>query len=105
MDCHRKHANQISLLTVLKNYNSKNAKFLFTEASVEIHIVRHKKKMSLVTRKSVFGMYDQVRLKPASTADETPWNLEISAIASNGGIILSRQRTTKALIGLRGCPV
>ena len=27
-------------------------------------------------------MYDQVRLKPASKADETPWNLEISAIAS-----------------------
>ena len=58
--------------------------------------------MSLVTRKPVFGVCDQVRLKPVCSASETSYGLEISAIASRR-IILSRQRTTKALIRLRGC--
>ena len=49
--------------------------------------------MSHVTRKPVFGVCDQLRLKPACSADETSWGLEISAIASRG-IILSRQQTT-----------
>ena len=51
-------------------------------------------------RKLVFGVCNQGRLKPAFSATETS-NLEISAIASRG-IILSRQRTTKAQIGERG---
>ena len=59
-------------------------------------------KWSLVTRKPVFGVCAQLRLKPACSADETSYGLEISAIASRG-IILSRQRTTKVLIRLRGC--
>ena len=50
--------------------------------------------MSLVTRKSVFGVCDQVRLKQAFSATETSYGLEISAIASKD-IILSRQRTNK----------
>ena len=50
--------------------------------------------MSLVTRKPVFGIFDQVRLKPACSADETSQGLEISAMASRG-IILSWQQTTK----------
>ena len=50
----------------------------------------------------VFGVFDQVRLKPVCAATETSYGLETSAIASSG-IILSRQRTTKALIRLRGC--
>ena len=58
--------------------------------------------MSLVTRKSVFGVCDQVRLKPAYSATGTSQSLEILALASIG-IILSRQRTTKVLIRLRGC--
>ena len=41
-------------------------------------------------RKPVFGVSDQVRLKPACSADETSEGLEISAIASRD-IILSRQ--------------
>ena len=59
-------------------------------------------KMSLVMRKPVFGVCDQVRLKPACTASETGWNLEILDLERRG-IILSRQRTTKALIKLCGC--
>ena len=59
-------------------------------------------KMSLVTRKPVFGIFDQVRLKPACSASEASYSLEISDIETRG-IILSRQRTTKALIRLRGC--
>ena len=58
--------------------------------------------MSHVTRKPVFGVCDQVRLKLACSATETCQGLEILVIASRG-IILSRQRTTKALIRLRGC--
>ena len=57
--------------------------------------------LSLVTRKPVFGVFDQATLKPACSASETSQGLEISAIASRG-IILFRQRTTKALIRLRG---
>ena len=53
-------------------------------------------------RKSVFGVSDQVRLKPTCSTDETSWGLDISDIESRG-IILSSQRTKKALIGLRGC--
>ena len=47
---------------------------------------------------------DQARHKTACTATETSWVLEILAIASRD-IILSEQRTTKALIRLRGCAV
>ena len=54
------------------------------------------------TSSPVFGVCDQLRLKPAYSAIETGQSLEISAIASRG-IILSRRRTTKALIRLRGC--
>ena len=57
---------------------------------------------SHVTRKPVFRVCGQGKLKPACTANETSWGLEISAIASRG-IILSRQQTTKGLIRQRGC--
>ena len=53
--------------------------------------------MSLVMRKPVFGVCDQLRLKPACSTDDTSWGLEISAIASRE-IILSKQRTTNVLI-------
>ena len=44
----------------------------------------------------------QARHKPACAATETSYSLEISAIESRD-IILSKQRTTKAWIRLRGC--
>ena len=56
--------------------------------------------MSQDTRKPVFRVCDQLRLKLACSADETSKGLEISAV-SNRGIIPSRQRTTKELIRLR----
>ena len=55
-----------------------------------------------VTRKRVFGICDQVRLKPTCSAPGTSQGIEILDIASID-IILSKQRTTKALIRLRGC--
>ena len=58
--------------------------------------------MSLVTRKPVFGVCDQVSLKAACSASETSWRLEIYDIETQD-IILSSQRTRKALIILRGC--
>ena len=58
--------------------------------------------MSHDMRKPVFGAFDLLRLKPACSATETSLSLENSAIA-NRGIILSRQRTRKALIRLRRC--
>ena len=36
--------------------------------------------LSLVTRKPVFGVSDQVRLKPACLASEASWRLDISDI-------------------------
>ena len=38
--------------------------------------------MGLVMRKSVFAMFDKIRLKPGCSAIKTSENLEISAIAS-----------------------
>ena len=55
------------------------------------------------TRQNVSsGVSNQARHKQACTATETSLSLEISAIESRD-IILSKQRTTKALIRLRGC--
>ena len=48
------------------------------------------------------GVLEQARHKPACAATEASWSLEISAIESRD-IILSKQRTTKALIRLHGC--
>ena len=48
------------------------------------------------------GVSDQPGHKPACAATEASLSLEISAIES-WDIILSKQRTTKALIWLRGC--
>ena len=61
-----------------------------------------KNQLSLVTRKRVFRVCDLVRLKPACSATETSWSLEILDIETRG-IILSEQRTTKVLIRLREC--
>ena len=48
------------------------------------------------------GVSDQARHKPACAATEASYSLEIWTIVSRD-IILSKQRTTKALIRLRGC--
>ena len=66
------------------------------------HVPIFRSYMSLITRKPVFGVSDQVRLKLACSADETSQGLKISDIETRD-IILSRQRTTKVLIRLRGC--
>ena len=53
-------------------------------------------------RKPIFGVSDQVRLKPACAAHGTSNGAESCAIASRG-IILPRRQTTKVLIRLRRC--
>ena len=66
-----------------------------------IAIVQEHVYMSLVTRKPIFVVCDQVRHKPACAAKEARLRLVILDIETRG-IILSRQRKTKALISLRG---
>ena len=53
--------------------------------------------MSLVTRKPVFWVFDQVRHKLGCTSTEDVKRLEISDLESRG-IVLSMVRKTKALI-------
>ena len=50
----------------------------------------HMYDMSHVTRKSVFGVCDQLRLKPVYSATETSYSLEI-ARKETRDIILSKQ--------------
>ena len=52
------------------------------------------------TTKRVFGVSEEARHKPACAATEATYSLEISAIESRD-IILSKQRTTKALVRLQ----
>ena len=59
--------------------------------------------MSHVTTKPAFGVCDQLSLKLACSATETSLGLEISVLANGRGIVLSRQRTTKAVIILCRC--
>ena len=58
--------------------------------------------MGFVARKPIFGVSDKVRLKPVSLATETSQEIEILLVASLD-MILSNERTTKALIRLHGC--
>ena len=67
-------------------------------SSSQVHYLQ----MSLVTRKPVFRVCDQVRHKLACTATEAKQRLGMLD-KEIGGIILSRQRTTKVLIRLRNC--
>ena len=64
-------------------------------------LLQHIRK-SLVMTKPVFGVCDQVRHKPACAAIEARKRLKNSDMETRS-IILSRQRTTKALVRLRGC--
>ena len=58
--------------------------------------------MSLVTRKPVFGVCDELRLNLGCSTTEISYSFQISAIASTD-IVLSRQWTTKELITARMC--
>ena len=48
------------------------------------------------------GFSDKVRFKPACSATETSWKVEISLVSSLDGI-LSKKGKTRELIRLRGC--
>ena len=52
--------------------------------------------MGLDAKKSVFGVSDQLRLKPVCSATETSQNIEFLCVACEA-IILSRKRITKVL--------
>ena len=58
--------------------------------------------MELVARKPSFVVSDKASFKPASSATETSWKIEISSVARLH-MILSEKRITKALIRLCGC--
>ena len=58
--------------------------------------------MGLKTRKSFFGVSDQLRLKPICSATETSQNIVILCVACEA-IIPSRKRISKVLIRLCGC--
>ena len=62
----------------------------FASGLLQVNLSIH---VSLVTRKPVFGVYDQERIKLAWTATGTSLSLEIWDLAS-AVIILSRQRRT-----------
>ena len=60
------------------------------------------KYMSLVMRKHVFGSFQPGQTQLARSATEASMRLEI-LVTETRDITLSRQRTTKVLIRLRGC--
>ena len=64
----------------------------------------HRNYLGLNARRPVFGVYDQARLKPTCSVTESTCSkqAEILRVATLS-IILSRGRTTKALIRLHGC--
>ena len=49
---------------------------------------RDETQMSLVVRKQVFGVSDQVRHKPGCTATKDGWGHEISDLESRGIVVL-----------------
>ena len=55
-------------------------------------MVPERKQLSHAMRKCVFGISDQVRFKPASSATQTSYIIEILDLVTVG-ILLSRQRT------------
>ena len=58
--------------------------------------------IGLVMTKPVFGVFDQVVPKPACSATETSYEIEISPEASLD-MILYKKRITKVLIRLHAC--
>ena len=69
------------------NSISQNLKKLTTKTNYAVPLVK-RLKMSLVVRKPVFGVSDQVRHEPSCTATEDGWGLEISDLGRRG-IVLS----------------
>ena len=57
--------------------------------------------MSLVVRKPVFGVSDQVRHKPGCTATEDGYKLEISDLESRGIYLCSENKGADQLRGYR----
>ena len=57
--------------------------------------------LGLDATKSVIRFSDKAILKPASTAKESSWKIEISLVARLG-VIISKKRITKVLISLHG---
>ena len=60
------------------------------------------KQMGLEATKPVFRAFDKGRLKSASSATETSYNIENLLVASSD-MLLFNKGITKALIRLRGC--
>ena len=63
----------------------------------------HRNCLGLNARRPVFGVYDHARLKPTCSVTESTCSSKAEIVCSSLSLILSRWRTTKALIRLRGC--
>ena len=96
--------NTVSLLIALNHLElTQHHKFSKFYTSLNLHMQFTKTGIRATTRQNMSsGVSDQATHKPVCAATEASWSLEISAIESRD-IILSKQRTTKALIRLRGC--
>ena len=80
---------EIKLLMLLRNTN------FISVRNPYISLLRISYRLSHITRKPSSGVCKQIILKPACSATETSFSLETLDLAD-------RQRTTKALIRLRG---
>ena len=86
----------VAVHACLKDFKLCHTKIPFLMRRLECNFIQ----MCFVTRKPFFRMCDQVRLKPATQPQKLGRGLKFW-IQKLG--ILFRQRTTKALISLRGC--
>ena len=76
--CHF-YLDYISILYLSAAQNSKKI--------IKLSVKHFQNEMSLVLRKPVFGVSDQVRHKPGCTATEDGQRLEISDIGSRGTVL------------------
>ena len=98
-------SRDVAQIMPFRKVNCRCANYCSTSLPTHAHVSSlpthaHVSNLSHVTRNPVFGVCDQVRLKPAYSATETSQSLESLDIETRG-IILSKQRTTKVLIRLR----
>ena len=85
--CDKAHIHSLNYISVRKNWVTESGKELEMSGMYK-HTVFTYHYLSLVVRKPVFRVSDQVRHKPGCTATEDGKRLEISDLGSRG-IVLS----------------
>ena len=74
---------------------------LLLENLYSMFLTRYDSDMSLVVRKPVFGVSDQVRHKPGCTATQDGMRLEIPDLGSGGIVLCSENKDADQLRGYR----